>query len=151
MAGVQLDGGKDGLTGRGSSSWGSIGSSSNRGSGEETSGKTSISSWAEGTELSRSLGSGSLSLESSEESSLGLSNLWGINNWGSMVDWSNWKVVSGNTESEVISNIVDSVDSSLISIGVRSSDSSVGISLFLLGRVDVLVSISKVAELILSL
>jgi len=162
VAGVQLDGGKNGFTGRSSSGWGSISSSSNRGSGEKAIGKTSISSGAESSKLSRSLGPGSLSLESSEESSLGFSNLQGINNWGMDMDGSNWegsmdmdrgnwKVVSGNTESEVISNIVDSVDSSLVSIGVRSSDASVGISLFLLGRVDVLVSVSNVAELILSL
>ena len=46
-----------------------------------------------------------------------------------------------------------SVGSSLVSIGVRSSDSSVGISLILLGKVkvDVLVSVSNVAKLILSL
>merc|ERR1719341_2171098 len=154
VAGVQLDGGKDGNRG-------SVGSSSNRGSWEKTSSKTSISGWAESTKLSRPLGSGSLSLESSEESSLGLSDLRGVNNWGSSMDWGNWegsvvdrgnwKVVSSNSESKVISNIVDSVDSSLISIGVRSSDTSVGVSLFLLGRVDVLVSVSKVAELILSL
>merc|ERR1719320_862738 len=36
-------------------------------------------------------------------------------------------------------------------MGVGSSHSSVGISLLLLGRVDVLVSVGKVAELILSL
>jgi len=75
---------------------------------------------------------------------------WG--NWeGSVVDGGNWEVISGNSESQIISNIVDSVDSSLINISVRSGDTSIGISLFLLGRVDVLVSVSNVAELILSL
>merc|ERR1711942_318901 len=162
VAGVQLDGGEDGLTGRGSGSKGSsIGSSGNGGSWEKASGKTSISSWAESSKLSRPLGPGSLSLKSSEESSLGLSNLGGINNRGSVVNrgnWEgsvvnrgNWEVVSGDSESKVIGNIVDGVDSSLIGVGVRSSDSSVGVSLLLLGGVDVLVSISKVAEFILSL
>jgi hypothetical protein len=162
VAGVELDGGEDGVTGRSSSSQGSsIGSSGNRGSWEQTSGETSISSWAESSELSRPLGSGSLSLKSSEESSLCFSNLRSINNrssvvyggyWeSSVVDRGNGKVVSGNSESKVISNIVDSVDSSLISIGVRSLDTSVGISLLLLGGVDVLVSVGEVAELILSL
>merc|ERR1712173_368710 len=73
-------------------------------------------------------------------------------NWeSSVVNRSNWEVVRGNSESEVISNIVDSVDSSLVSIGVRSGDTSISVSLLLLGRVDVLVSVSKVAELILCL
>merc|ERR1712121_379610 len=155
VAGVQLDGGEDSLTGRGSSSKGSsISSSSNWGSWEKTSGKTSISCWAESSELSRPLGSGFLSFKSSEESSLGFSNLGSVNYWGSSVDGGNWEssvVDRGNSESEVISNIVDGVDSSLISIGVGSSHSSVGISLLLLGRFDVLVSVGKVAELILSL
>jgi hypothetical protein len=162
VAGVQLDGGEDGVTGRSSSGKGSsIGSSGNWGSWEQTSGETSISSWAESSELSRPLGSGSLSLKSSEESSLGFSNLRSINNRSSVVNGGYWessvvdrgdgKVVSGNSESKVISNIVDSVDSSLVSVGVRSLDTSVGISLLLLGGVDVLVSVGKVAELILSL
>merc|ERR1712112_172709 len=43
------------------------------------------------------------------------------------------------------------MDSSLISIGVGSGHSTVGIARLLLGRVDVLVSISNVSELILSL
>jgi len=162
VAGVQLDSGEDSLTGRsGSSEGSSVSSSGNWGSWEKTSGKTSISCWAESSKLSRPLGSGSLSFKSSEESSLSFSNLGSVNNRGSSVDggnWEssvvdrgNWEVVRGNSESEVISNIVDSVDSSLISISVRSSDTSIGISLLLLGRVDVLVSVSKVAELILSL
>merc|ERR1711942_376756 len=111
VAGVQLDGGEDSLTGRGSGSKGSsIGSSGNWGSSVDG------------------------------------------GNWeSSVVDRGNWEVVRSNSESEVISNIVDSVDSSLISIGVGSSHSSVGISLLLLGRVDVLVSVGKVAKLILSL
>jgi len=162
VAGVQLDSGEDSLTGgSGSSEGSSVSSSGNWGSWEKTSGKTSISCWAESSKLSRPLGSGSLSFESSEESSLSLSDLGSVNNRGSSVDGSNWEssvvdrgnweVVRGNSESEVISNIVDSVDSSLVSIGVRSGDTSESISLLLLGRVDVLVSVSKVAELILSL
>merc|ERR1712128_64066 len=113
--------------------------------------------------ISRSLNL-SGSIEGLKEASLGSGNLKCVRyrkrsnsvvDWGngrhSRVDGGDWKVVTSHTESKFISNIVDGVDSSLISIGVRSSDSSVGISLFLLGRVDVLVSISKVAELILSL
>merc|ERR1719431_348975 len=147
---------------RGSSSKGSsISSSGNWGSWEKTSGKTSISCWAKSSELSRPLGSGSLSFKSSEESSLSFSNLGSVNNRGSSVDGGNWEssvvnrgnreAVRGNSESEVISNIVDSVNSSLISIGVRSGDTSKSVSLLLLGRVDVLVSVSKVTDLILSL
>jgi hypothetical protein len=139
VAGVELDGGEDGITGRSSSRQGSsVGSSSNWGSWEQTSGQTSVSSGPESSELSRPLGSGSLSLKSSEESSLGFSNLRSINNRSSVVDGGDWessvvdrgngKVVSGNSESKVVSNIVDSVDSSLVSIGVRSLDTSVGIS-----------------------
>merc|ERR1712054_573885 len=164
MAGVQLDSGKDGFTGGSGSSKrgsGSIGSSSNWTSWKESRGKTSIGSWAKSGKLGRSLGPDLLSLKSGKESSLGLSNLRGINNWGWVENWGNWEssvvnrgnweVVSSNSESKIISNIVDSVDSSLISISVRSSHSSVSVSLFLLGRVNVLVSVSKVAELILSL
>merc|ERR1712112_434846 len=43
------------------------------------------------------------------------------------------------------------MDSSLISIGVGSGHSTVGIARLLLGRVDVLVSVSNIAEFILSL
>merc|ERR1712117_50155 len=67
------------------------------------------------------------------------------------MDWGNWKVVSSNTETKSIGNIVDSVDSSLISIVVRSSHTSIGIAGLLLGRVDVLVTIGNIAKLILSL
>merc|ERR1719436_1488926 len=112
MAGVQLDSGKDGFTGGSGSSKRSSGS--NRGS---------------------------------KGSGLGLSNLRGIYNWGWVENWGNWEssvvnrgnweVVSSDSESKIISNIVDSVDSSLISISVRSSHSSVSVSLFLLGRVNV--------------
>merc|ERR1711935_582728 len=83
--------------------------------------------------ISRSLNL-SGSIESLKEASLGSSNLKCVRNRkrsNSVVDWGNgrhsgvdggdWKVVTSHTESKVISNIVDSVDSSLISIGVRSS------------------------------
>ena len=122
MAGVQLDSGKDGFTGGSGSSKrssgsnrsnrGSIGSSSNWTSWKESRGKTSIGSWAKSGKLGRSLGPGLLSLKSGKESSLGLSNLRGINNWGWVENWGNWEVVSSNSESKIISNIVDTVESS---------------------------------------
>merc|ERR1711973_572255 len=116
-----------------------------------------ISGWE--SNLGRSLHNTSLgSIISLEESSLSLNNLWGVNNWSkgvnwgnSSVDWGSWEVITSNTEAKGISNIVDSVDSSLIGISVRSSHSSKGIARLLLGRVDVLVSISNIAEFILSL
>merc|ERR1711973_286540 len=118
---------------------------------------SSISGWKRN--LSRSLHNTSLgSIISLEESSLSLNNLWGVNNWSkgvnwgnSSVDWGNWEVITSNTEAKGISNIVDSVDSSLIGISVRSSHSSKGIARLLLGRVDVLVSVGNIAEFILSL
>merc|ERR1711973_551936 len=133
-----------------SNSWGSsICGSNSWGSG--------ISGWE--SNLGRSLHNTSLgSIISLEESSLSLNNLWGVNNWSkgvnwgnSSVDWGNWEVITSNTEAKGISNIVDSVDSSLIGISVRSSHSSKGIARLLLGRVDVLVSVSNIAEFILSL
>merc|ERR1739845_108155 len=60
-------------------------------------------------------------------------------------------VVSNNTETKVISNIVYSVDSSLILIDIRSSNSTKSISTLLLGTVDVIVAISNIAIFILSL
>merc|ERR1711973_728005 len=140
--------------GWGSSICGSKRSSSISGSNSWGSG---ISGWE--SNLGRSLHNTSLgSIISREESSLSLNNLWGVNNWSegvnwgnSSMDWGNWEVITSNTEAKGISNIVDSVDSSLISISVRSSHSSKGIARLLLGRVDVLVSISNIAEFILSL
>merc|ERR1711973_946765 len=140
--------------GWGSSICGSKRSSSISGSNSWGSG---ISGWE--SNLGRSLHNTSLgSIISLEESSLSLNNLWGVNNWGkgvnwgnSSVDWGNWEVITSNTEAKGISNIVDSVDSSLIGISVRSSNSSKGITRLLLGRVNVLVSISNIAEFILSL
>merc|ERR1712243_174752 len=99
-----------------------------------------------------------------KEAGLGSSNLRGVS-YGkrsnsivdrgsrgkSTVDRGNREVVTSHTESEVISNVVDSVDSSLISIGVRSSNSTKSITTLLLGTVDVLVTIGNISELILSL
>merc|ERR1712098_141698 len=99
-----------------------------------------------------------------KEAGLGSSNLRGVS-YGkgshsivdrgsrgkSTVDRGNREVVTGHAESEVISNVVDSVDSSLISIGVRSSNSTKSITTLLLGTVDVLVTIGNISELILSL
>merc|ERR1711973_331921 len=140
--------------GWGSSICGSKRSSSISGSNSWGSG---ISGWE--SNLGRSLHNTSLgSIISLEESSLSLNNLWGVNNWSKgvnwgngSVDWGNWEVITSNTEAKGISNIVDSVASSLISISVRSSHSSKGIARLLLGRVDVLVSVGNIAEFILSL
>merc|ERR1719336_157081 len=176
---VELDGGEDSISGWGSSistsnSWsssicGSKRSSSNSWGSSICGSKRSSSisgsnSWGSGisgweSNLGRSLHNTSLgSIISLEESSLSLNNLWGVNNWSkgvnwgnSSVDWGNWEVITSNTEAKGISNIVDSVDSSLIGISVRSSHSSKGIARLLLGRVDVLVSVSNIAEFILSL
>merc|ERR1711973_861811 len=149
-----------------SNSWGSSISSSNSWSSSDGWGSSicGSNSWGSGisgweSNLGRSLHNTSLgSIISLEESSLSLNNLWGVNNWSkgvnwgnSSVDWSNWEVITSNTEAKGISNIVDSVDSSLIGISVRSSHSSKGIARLLLGRVDVLVSVGNIAKLILSL
>merc|ERR1711973_203903 len=149
-----------------SDGWGSSISSGNSwsssdGWGSSISGSNSWGSGISGWEsnLGRSLHNTSLgSIISLEESSLSLNNLWGVNNWSKgvnwgngSVDWGNWEVITSNTEAKGISNIVDSVDSSLISISVRSSHSSKGIARLLLGRVDVLVSVGIIAKFILSL
>merc|ERR1711973_120620 len=176
---VELDGGEDSISGWGSSistsnSWSSSICGSNRSSSngwgssicgsKRSSSISGSNSWGSGisgweSNLGRSLHNTSLgSIISLEESSLSLNNLWGVNNWSkgvnwgnSSVDWSNWEVITSNTEAKGISNIVDSVDSSLIGISVRSSHSSKGIARLLLGRVDVLVSVGNIAEFILSL
>merc|ERR1711973_71725 len=176
---VELDGGEDSISGWGSSistsnSWSSSICGSNRSSSngwgssicgsKRSSSISGSNTWGSGisgweSNLGRSLHNTSLgSIISLEESSLSLNNLWGVNNWSkgvnwdnSSVDWGNWEVITSNTEAKGISNIVDSVDSSLIGISVRSSHSSKGIARLLLGRVDVLVSISNIAEFILSL
>merc|ERR1711973_1010899 len=139
-----------------SNSWSSSDGWSSSISGSNSRG-SSISGWE--SNLGRSLHNTGLgSIISLEESSLSLNNLWGVNNWSkgvnwgnSSVDWGNWEVITSNTEAKGISNIVDSVDSSLIGISVRSSHSSKGIARLLLGRVDVLVSVGNIAEFILSL
>merc|ERR1711973_246836 len=176
---VELDGGEDSISGWGSSistsnSWSSSICGSNRSSSngwgssicgsKRSSSISGSNSWGSGisgweSNLGRSLHNTSLgSIISLEESSLSLNNLWGVNNWSKgvnwgngSVDWGNWEVITSNTEAKGISNIVDSVDSSLIGISVRSSHSSKGITRLLLGRVNVLVSISNIAEFILSL
>merc|ERR1711955_68256 len=115
-------------------------------------------------ELSGPLSSAGLSSVGSVESSLGLSNLGSVNNsnrGNSGVDWSNrsnsivhgsnGEVVTNNTESEVISHIVDSVYSGLVHVSVRSLDTTVCVATLLLGRVNVLVSVGKVTELVLGL
>merc|ERR1712025_550181 len=173
MAGVELDGGEDGLTGWGSSisSWGDSGnswggsigswgnSSNSRGSSISGSGNSwgsSIDSWGISRSSWGNSGNrwGNSSSISSWDNSLGSSN-----NWGSSITYrcnsshsrSNRQIVANNTESEVISNVVDSVDSSLISIGVGSSNSTKSIATLLLGTVDVLVPIGNISKLILSL
>merc|ERR1711973_372012 len=137
---VELDGGEDSISGWGSSistsnSWSSSICGSNRSSsngwGSSISGSNSWGSGISGWEsnLGRSLHNTSLgSIISLEESSLSLNNLWGVNNWSKgvnwgngSVDWGNWEVITSNTEAKGISNIVDSVGSSLIGISVRSS------------------------------
>merc|ERR1711973_910849 len=142
-----------------SNSWGSgiCGSKRSSSISGSNSWGSGISGWK--SNLSRSLHNTSLgSIISLEESSLSLNNLWGVNNWSkgvnwgnSSVDWGNWEVITSNTEAKGISNIVDSVDSSLIGISVRSSHSSKGIARLLLSRVDVLVSVGNIAKFILSL
>ena len=54
------------------------------------------------------------------------------------------------SESKIISNIVESVDT-FVSISVRSSHSSANVSMFLFGRVNVSASVSNIVDLILSL
>merc|ERR1719347_1744898 len=93
-----------------------------------------------------------------KEAGLGSSNLRGVSyrkgsnsivdrgsRGKSTVDRGNREVVTSHTESKVISNVVDSVDSSLISIGVRSSNSAKSIATLLLGTVDVLVTIGNIS------
>merc|ERR1739845_231786 len=165
MARVQLNGSLDCLTGSGSRS-SSIGGSREsigstiRGGRESISSTISGSSWeskGSNVSISRTLGL-SGSLISLKELSLSSSNLSSINRGNTSIDRSysnvgrgHWEVVTGNTETEVISNIVNSVDSSFILISVRSSNSTEGITTLLLGTVDVVVAISKIAIFILSL
>merc|ERR1719153_516150 len=134
MSRVELDGGQDSFPG------GSSGSSSN-----SSRGHSSISSWGNESSrvLSRPLSSAGLSSVGSVESSLGLSNLGSVNNsnrGNSIVDGSNGEIVTDNTESEVISHIVDSVYSGLVHVSVRSLHTTICVTTLLLGRVDILVS-----------
>merc|ERR1719481_690342 len=150
------------ISGRGhsSNSWGS----SISGRGSSITSITSIRSRSISIDgLSRPLDLGS-SIVGLEEASLGSSNLGGVNNRGrgstsvdrgnrgnSRVDRGNRQVVSSHTEAKVISNVIDSVDSGLINIGVGSSHSTSSIATLFLSTVGVLVTIGNVAKLILSL
>merc|ERR1719259_1073342 len=67
-------------------------------------------------------------------------------------NWGNWQVGSLDTEAKSVSNVVDGLDKSVgIGVAVRSSYSTIGVSGFLLGRVQVRVSVSEVSEFILRL
>merc|ERR1712064_97177 len=114
------------------------------------------SSWEDGGgSWGGSLFTGSSFIESSLEFSLGSSYFWSILYWfweGVFVDWGNtfenwgnWEVGSLDTEAKTISNVVNSLDKSVgISVAVRSSYSTIGVSGFLLSRVQVGVSVSEV-------
>ena len=147
--------GGSGISSRGSIGSGGIGVGTIGGIGVGSRGSNDLG-------ISRPLGNTSLgSLVSLEESGLGLNNLGGVNNRDSLVDRGDGgnssmdrghrEVITLDTETKSISDVVDGVDSSLISIGVRSGHTTESIARLLLGRVDVLVSIGNIAELILSL
>ena len=70
---------------------------------------------------------------------------------GNNANTSNRQVVTDDTETKVISNIVDSVHPSLVHVGVGALNPSVDVAALLLGRVDVLVAIGNVACLVLGL
>merc|ERR1712223_842092 len=138
------------------------------------------SSWEDsGGSWSRSLFTGSSFIKSSLEFGLGSSYFRGIYYWcwegifmnwcNTFEDWCNWEFVfmdglskfncwgnwqvgSLDTESKTISNVVDSLDETVgIGVAVRSSYSTIGVSGFLFGRVDVSISVSEVSEFILRL
>jgi hypothetical protein len=166
-----------GISGNWGSSQRSNGGSSIRGRGKSSSVIT-IGSWetiAIGSVVQTSIGSiGKLSIsralgflgsiESLEKLSLGSSNLSGVSH-GKRCNTSvhgssrcdtiehrgNGEIVAGHTEAKGISNVVDSVNTSLILVGVGASNTSVGIATLLLGTVDVLVTISNISVFILSL
>jgi len=117
--------------------------------------------------LSRGSGSGN----SSKMSSLGLSNLRGINwsngklwvegggnKWlrvegrcNTIIDGSNRETRVSNTESGSVSNVLNLLELSVgVNIRVSSRNSSIGVSNLLLGRVDVSITVVQVAKLILS-
>ena len=75
----------------------------------------------------------------------------GGNGHDSVVDGSDGEVVRADTESHIVSNIVGGVDTSLVSVAVGPGDSSVSVASLLLGAVDVLVAVGKVALLVLGL
>merc|ERR1719150_3556161 len=111
---------------------------------------------------SLSLSRGSSSSNSSEMSSLGLSNLRGVNGgngklWveggsNSVIDRSNGETRVSNTESCSISNILNLLKLSVgVNIRVSTRNSSISISNLLLDRVDVSVAVVKIAELILGM
>jgi len=117
------------------------------------------------------LSRGSSSGNSSKMSSLGLSNLRGINRsygklwvegWGNkrlrvegrcntIIDGSNRETRVSNTESGSVSNVLNLLEFSVgVNIRVSSRNSSIGVSNLLLGRVDVSITVVQVAKLILS-
>ena len=108
--------------------------------------------------VSRSLlHSGLGGVVSLEESGLGLNDLRGVDNWLGHADGGHGEggggdreVVSVDTEAQVVSNVVDGVNSSLVRVSVGPGD-SVSVASLLLGAVDVLVSVGSVAQLVLSL
>lgn len=137
------------------SSWGSIGEwgSESWGIAAEGIAAVSIGKW-EGP-LGAQLGL----FELGEEISLGSGNLGGVG-WsrksvdglGKVGNWSNWELGGLDTESKAISNVVGGLGEAVgINVAVGSSDTSIGVSSLLLGRVDVVVAISVVGELILLL
>merc|ERR1712012_275297 len=118
------------------------------------------------------LSRGSSSSNSSKMSSLGLSNLRGVNGgnrklwvegrgnkglWveggsNAIIDGSNGETRVSNTESCSISNILNLLEFSVgINIRVSTRDSSISVSNLLLGRVDVSVAVVQVAKLILGM
>ena len=108
--------------------------------------------------VSRSLlHSGLGGVVSLEESGLGLNDLRGVDDWLGHMDGGHGEggggdreVVSVDTEAQVVSNVVDGVNSSLVRVSVGPGD-SVSVASLLLGAVDVLVSVGSVAQLVLSL
>merc|ERR1712106_1096894 len=105
------------------------------------------------------------SFNSSKMSSLSLSYLWGVY-WSDgkvwVESWSNkslwvesrgcWKTRVSYAESIIISNVLHLLKFSIgVNIRILSSDSTIGISNLLLGRVDVCIAVVEVTKLILSM
>ncbi len=135
-------------------SWGSDGGSE---------GQRSSGGWDGGDFLIRPpLAAGGLSLSLSKnllEFSLGSCNLLGILNWSGsnkvedglweLSRLGNGQVGGSNTEAEVVSNVVHSLEETVgIDVAVRSGNTAVGISNLVLGRVDVGVTVVDVSKLI---